>query len=493
MKKNQLISIFKAIDKSQAVIQFDLSGNIIDANTNFLEAMGYQKEEIIGQHHRIFVETEFAQSKEYESFWEKLRQGVFHSGEYKRINKQGQDVWIQATYNPLIDQRSKICGIIKFATDITEQKKRNTYNEGQIQAIDKSQAIIEFQLDGTIINANDNFLNAMGYDLSEIQGKHHSIFVEDEYAQSIEYQDHWRSLANGEYKAGEFKRFKKDGTIIWIQASYNPILDPTGRLVNIIKYAFDVTDKVLIREEASNVNKLVDEKINKIATLVNNATDISFEASAASDETLALVQAVATATEEFEASSKEISESMLISKNNSDKAMAEAKTSQEATEKLNQMAESMFSIVDVIQDIANQINLLSLNATIESARAGEAGKGFAVVASEVKGLASQVAKSTDEIKTKIIDVESAVTDVVTCLSTINEAIINVQTSISGVAGAVEEQSATTHEIASKMNSASNSVTNIDTNLTMMIDAVNETNIYANESLMLFKNLSSQID
>ncbi|MEM6960407.1 MAG: PAS domain-containing protein, partial [Myxococcota bacterium] len=229
--------LIDAIHRSQAVIEFLLDGTILTANQNFLNAMGYALEEVQGEHHRIFVEAGYARSAEYRAFWEKLAQGHYHSGEFKRLSKSRREVWIQASYNPVLDSSGRPHKIVKFATDITEQKLKTSNTEGQIDAIHRSQAVIEFEVDGTILTANENFLNAMGYSLQEVQGRHHRIFVEEEFARGPEYRAFWEKLAQGHYHSGEFKRLSKSGQEVWIQASYNPILDSDGRPIKVIKFA----------------------------------------------------------------------------------------------------------------------------------------------------------------------------------------------------------------------------------------------------------------
>ncbi len=235
----------KAIRRSQAVIEFSMDGTIQYANDNFLTAMGYRLDEVKGQHHRIFVEPEYAASHEYRDFWDSLRRGEYVAAEFRRVAKDGSDVWIQASYNPILDVRGNPIKVVKFATDITERKLKAADHAGQVEAIAKSQAVIEFSLDGTILNANANFLDTMGYRLGEIQGQHHRLFVEPEYGESAEYRAFWDKLSRGEYQAAEFKRVAKDGSDVWIQASYNPIFDPDGRPFKVVKYATDVTNRRL--------------------------------------------------------------------------------------------------------------------------------------------------------------------------------------------------------------------------------------------------------
>ena len=251
MELAQLRAQTAAIRRSQAVIEFDLEGTILDANDNFLSAMGYTLEEVRGKHHSLFVEPEFKGSAEYRQLWTDLNQGKFKSGEFKRIGKGGREVWIQASYNPILDPNGTPVKVVKFASDVTEAKMQSADHAGQLDAIRKSQAVIEFELDGTIIDANENFLSVMGYTLEEVSGKHHSIFIEPEMRRSAEYKQFWVDLNKGKFKSARFKRIGKDGGEVWIQASYNPILDPDGRVFKVVKFATDITQAV--REEAINL------------------------------------------------------------------------------------------------------------------------------------------------------------------------------------------------------------------------------------------------
>ena len=230
-----------AIGKAQAVIEFNMDGTVITANSNFLGALGYSLDEIKGKHHSMFVEEAYRQSPAYTEFWARLNRGEYQAAEYKRIGKGGREVWIQASYNPILDLNGKPCKVVKYATDVTAQKLLNADYQGQIAAIGKAQAVIEFNMDGIVITANSNFLGALGYSLDEIKGKHHSMFVEEAYRQSPAYTEFWARLNRGEYQAAEYKRIGKGGREVWIQASYNPILDLNGKPCKVVKFATDIT------------------------------------------------------------------------------------------------------------------------------------------------------------------------------------------------------------------------------------------------------------
>src|ERR1700693_3400734 len=235
----------EAISKSQAVIEFNPDGTIVTANENFLKTLGYSLGEIQGKHHGMFVEPAMRDSAAYREFWAKLNRGEFQAAEYKRVGKGGKEVWIQASYNPMLDRNGKVFKVIKFATDITATKLGNMEDAGMIAAIGRAQAVIAFNLDGTIIAANENFLKTLGYSLGEIQGKHHSMFVEPATRDSAAYREFWASLNRGEYQSAEYKRIGKGGKEVWILASYNPLLDEKGKPFKVEKFATDVTEQKL--------------------------------------------------------------------------------------------------------------------------------------------------------------------------------------------------------------------------------------------------------
>ncbi|MGJ8687291.1 MAG: methyl-accepting chemotaxis protein, partial [Spongiibacteraceae bacterium] len=244
----------EGISASQAVIQFEIDGKIITANDNFLNTLGYRLDEVCGQHHSLFVEPNYRASAEYKKFWQDLAQGEAQTGEFKRLGKSGEEIWIQASYTPIKDMNGRVFKVVKYASNITAQKLANADYQGQIEGISATQAVIQFETDGKIITANDNFLNALGYQLDEVRGKHHSLFVESSYRASPEYKKFWQDLAQGEAQVGEFKRLGKDGSEIWIQASYTPIKDMNGRVFKVVKYASDITER---KQAVAEVARLI--------------------------------------------------------------------------------------------------------------------------------------------------------------------------------------------------------------------------------------------
>lgn len=481
-------ALLAALDKSQAVIHFTLDGTILWANENFLKTLGYSLEEIQGKHHRMFVEADYAASAEYQEFWAHLGKGKYQAAEYKRVGKGGKEIWIQASYNPLLDRNGKATKIIKYATDITERVMEAADMKGQVSAIGKSQAVIHFDLHGNIQWANENFLSATGYALEEIQGKHHRMFVDPVHANSDEYRTFWSSLQDGEFQAGEYRRVGKSGKEIWIQASYNPIFDPSGNPFKVVKYATDITAQVKKRAESERIGTLVDNNLGEIVHAVGSATQQSAAATLASSQAAETVHSVASAAEELTSSIREISQSVSLSASEVEVAIQHMQDADQSTGKLAETAKQMSGIVEIIQDIASQINLLALNATIEAARAGDAGKGFAVVANEVKSLARQVAQATDKISEEISGIQSVSGDVVLSLTTIKHSVENIRGSVNGVAGAIEEQSAVTLEISNNMQTASLACGDVDNNLREILSSIETSNSLATQGQGMYQEL-----
>ena len=474
-------SILAALNRSQALIEFQLDGTIITANENFLATVGYALEEIVGKHHSMFVDAAHAQSLEYRSFWASLNRGEFQSAEYRRFGKGGKEVWIQATYNPVIDEDGTVVKIIKIATDLTTQKLQAVDYSGQIAAINKSQAVITFRMDGTIIDANANFLAAVGYSLEEIQGRHHSIFVDESERQGREYQEFWARLNRGEYDSAQYRRFGKNGKEIWIQASYNPIFDLNGKPFKVVKFASDVTPLRRTMNEIISHSQSLAESSQELTSIsqqmAKNAELTASQASlvsTASDEVSKNVSVVAAGSEEMLASIREISKSANESAKVAKSAVSVADTTNRTIAKLGESSIEIGKVVKVITSIAQQTNLLALNATIEAARAGEAGKGFAVVANEVKELAKETAKATEEIGQKIEAIQADTKSAVGAIGDISAIIGQINDISNTIACAVEEQTATTNEIGRNVNHAARGAGEIATNISAVANAAQST-------------------
>ena len=445
-----------AIGKAMAVIEFTLDGKILTANDNFLNTLGYALDEIKGQHHSMFVESAYRQSVEYRLFWEKLGRGEYEAAQYKRIAKGGREVWLQASYNPIMDLNGKPFKVVKFATDITEQKVRQADVEGQLSAIGKSQAVIEFTLEGKILTANENFLSALGYTLNEVKGQHHSMFVDPAERQGAEYRSFWEKLGCGEYDAAQYKWIAKGGREIWIQASYNPIADLNGKPVKVVKYATDVTAQVeatLSMREAvhetqevvnaakqndltqripmngktgdvatlcEGVNALIASMVEVVGTIRESIGTIGTAAKEIASGNADLSQRTeeqASSLRQTAASMEELTSTVKQNAENARQAnqLAEAASQiavkgggvvgrvVETMESITTSSKKIVDIISVIDGIAFQTNILALNAAVEAARAGEQGRGFAVVATEVRNLAQRSANAAKEIKSLIGD------------------------------------------------------------------------------------------
>ncbi len=449
-----------ALDRSQAIIEFGLDGTILTANDNFLKTFGYTLDEIQGRHHSIFVDEAYRKSDAYRQFWQALRDGAFQSAEFKRYGKNGQPVWIQATYTPLVNRRGQPLKVIKFATDITEQKQRAAEYESQIAALQRTQAIIEFSPAGTILTANENFLAVLGYRLDEIEGQSHAMFVLPEYRNSEDYRRFWQSLANGQHYADEYKRVAKGGRQIWLRGIYTPVFDENEKVRKVVKFARDITREVELRHRLEAGQRAIDQDLDAITDAVAQAAGQASRATDEAGKVAANVQAVAASAEELAVSAREVSSQVGHALKISTQAVAQARQTNEIVGGLSDAATKIGEVVALIQRIAAQTNLLSLNATIEAARAGEAGRGFAVVAQEVKTLATETAKATDQIATQITESQAAATRAVDAISEIASTISNINDISAAIANAIEEQSGVTVEISGNMQVAARGVSEI---------------------------------
>ncbi len=445
-----------AFGRMLPVIEFDLQGNVLRANENFLKASQYSREELRGAHHRMFVDPQYADSAEYREFWARLRRGECQSAHYKRMGKKGRVVWVQATYYPILGLLGRPYKVVKHTVDVTDQMMKLSDGVGQLAAISKAQAVIEFDLDGTIRTANQNFLAMTGYTLDELRGRPHGMLLEAGSRESEEQHAFWRRLARGEYDAGRYKRLAKGGREVWIQASYNPILDAEGKPFKIVKYATDITAQVSFAEqlrravqethavvaaategdltrrlslegktgELATLSEGVNSLLDVVAALVGRIKDVTGEVQNGAeqigsgnmdlahhaDEQASHLKRAATLMENMAGSVKQTAQ-------NAARANELATTASDRAQKggsvvgsavtamggINAAARKIADIIGVIDAIAFQTNLLALNAAVEAARAGEQGRGFAVVASEVRNLAGRSATAAKEIKALIQD------------------------------------------------------------------------------------------
>ena len=429
---------FTAMDRAQGIIEFNLDGTIITANKNFRDTVGYRLDELVGQHHRMFCEPEYAASEDYKRLWQKLAAGEYIADQFKRLARDGREIWLQASYNPIFDPHGRACKVVKFATDITADKHRNTEFEGKVNAIARSQAVIEFDLKGYILAANDNFLNTLGYQRDELVGQHHRLLCEPSYVASAAYRDFWLALARGEFFGGRFMRIGRFGQRIWIQATYNPIFDADGQPYKVVKFATDITDQV---EREEHIQRQCDAMRDAVEKLNASIASIA--------ENTRLTQEMARTTQ------REASQGVKALDN-----------STEAMGAIQKSAEDIEEIVKVIGEIASQTNLLAFNAAIEAARAGEHGLGFSVVADEVRKLAEKSADATRQINRLIGQSLKRI-------DSGNEVIRVAHDAFGRIAEGVEQTTSSVEEIATTTQEQLGTATRVDSLIRELTDSAHE--------------------
>ncbi|MFK7857216.1 MAG: PAS domain-containing protein [Granulosicoccus sp.] len=544
----ELTHAMAALNTSHAVIEFELDGTVITANENFLTTMGYQLSELKGKNHRVFLHRGDITGKEYQQFWETLKSGEHITTKCRRITKGGKEIWLQASYNPILNDQGVPYKVMKIATDVTDQQLEKAATDSQISAIQRAQSIIEFDLDGHVLWANENFTRAIGYELAEIKGKHHRLFVNPSEHQSQQYTAFWDTLNRGEFVADQFARIKKDGSHIWLQATYNPIFDPNGKPVKIVKYASDITKEKQLEHNLSqmlteatqvmsaiargdltlemqgkydgslhslsnSINETISQLDFTIAQLTDNTVTLQSgsqtlmilnedackaastsaqqtdRASSTAMQVAATVDEVATALAEMVTAIREISENSADAVSIAEKAV---ELSDNAKINVGQLADSsndIGAVIKVINSIADQTNLLALNATIEAARAGDAGKGFAVVANEVKELAKETARATEEVSQKISKIQSDSQSATCIINEISETIEAISTTQNSIASTVEEQRAVSADISRSINETATGTAEIASDVSDIAEVARESLQHAEQSRMTACELS----
>jgi len=514
LKNSDYEGQLNAVSKAQGVIEFEPTGKIIKVNENFEHITGYSKDEIVGNHHSMFVEPNYKASPEYKAFWENLSKGKPDANVYKRIGKGGKEVWLQATYNPIYDMNGNINKVVKFATDVTKAKLADAENEAQLEALNKVLGVIEFDLTGKITKVNDNFTKVVGYSAQEIIGNHHSMFMDNNAKNSPDYKAFWDKLGRGEADTGQYKRIGKAGNEIWLQASYNPILDMNGKPFKVVKYATDVTEQ---HQNATNLSNAVTEtqhiieqaqggdltsrvpldgKTGAIASLcdgvnalLDKMTEVILqvkeagetintaagEISTGNNDLSSRTEQQASSLEETASSMEELASTVKQNADNAKQANQLAATASSIAVKggeavgnvittmsaINDSAHKIEDIISVIDGIAFQTNILALNAAVEAARAGEQGRGFAVVAGEVRNLAQRSATAAKEIKELIVDSVNKANEGTQQVEMAGKTMDEIVASVQRVTDIMGEIAAASIEQSSGIDQVNNAITSMD--------------------------------
>jgi methyl-accepting chemotaxis protein len=504
-----------AINRAQAVIEFGMDGVVRHVNDNFATVMGYAREEVVGKHHSSLCETSYAASPEYRALWSKLNRGEYDVGTYKRLGKGGREVWIQASYNPIADASGKFVKVVKYATDVTEQMIRNADFAGQLAAIGKSQAVIEFDMDGTVRKINENFARVMGYSAADVVGRHHSMFADAATTGSSAYREFWSKLNRGEAEIGTYKRIAKGGREMWLQSSYNPIPDANGKPFKVVKYASDVTPTMqaqqMLQESVSQTQEAVkaasdgdltrripmDGKTGDLEALcrginglLESTADLVKRVKSATGEVQQGAEEIskgntnlsqrteeqASSLEETASSMEEMTSTVKQTADNAGQANQLAMAARQQAEKggsvvgaavtamsgINAASKKIADIIGVIDEIAFQTNLLALNAAVEAARAGEQGRGFAVVATEVRNLAGRSATAAKEIKALIQDSVARVDEGSKLVDESGQTLEEIVGAVKKVTDIVAEIAAASREQSSGIEQVNKAVMQMDT-------------------------------
>ncbi len=496
----------RALGTSFAIVEFTPTGKIITANSLFCATVGYELAEIKGRHHSLFVDPARAESGEYKTFWRSLAKGESDSGCYRRFGKGGREIWLQASYTPVANRRGTVKKVVKLALDITRAKAQAARDASLSRAMCRSQAIIEFTLDGEILDANENFLKVMGYRRDEVVGRKHAMFADPAFAASAEYRQFWDRLRQGEFIAGEFKRVGKSGQAVWLQASYNPIFDAHGKPAKVVKFATDLTERMdhvamvgraLYRLAEGDVESRISNKLlptmDKLRMDFNAAAEnlqstlravsgtghaieaATHEISAASDNLARRTEQQAASLEQTAAALDDITttvrktaegairtrEVVATARNDAEQSRLIVNQAVAAMGEIAKSSKEIGKIIGVIDEIAFQTNLLALNAGVEAARAGDAGRGFAVVATEVRALAQRSADAAREIKNLVSGSGQQVASGVGLVGDAGQALQRILAQVTEINGVIAEIAANAQEQASGLSEVNTAVNRMD--------------------------------
>ena len=496
----------RALDKSFAVIEFTPDGRIVTANALFCQTVGYDLAEIKGRHHSMFAPPGYAETEEYRNFWRRLGNGEYDAGEYRRFGKGGREIWLQASYTPVAKGNGKVAKVVKLALDITKAKAQAARDASLMQAMVRSQAVIEFTLEGEILDANENFLKVMGYSRDEVIGRKHAMFADPAFAASAEYKAFWEKLRGGEFIAGEFNRVAKSGQPVWLQASYNPIFDASGKPARVVKFATDLTERMdhvsmvgsaLYRLAEGDVESRITQKLmptvdklrvdfntaaenlqttlktvsvtghtiqsatNEISTATDNLARRTEQQAASLEQTAAALDEITTTVRKTADGAMRAREVVATARNDAEKSGVIVRQAVAAMGEIEKSSKEIGNIIGVIDEIAFQTNLLALNAGIEAARAGDAGRGFAVVATEVRALAQRSADAAKEIKTLISGSGQQVANGVGLVGDAGQALERIVAQVTEINGVITEIAASAQEQASGLSEVNTAVNQMD--------------------------------
>ena len=448
--------VLRSLWANNATLECADDGKILSASPMMCTLLGYSEDELRGQDVRsLLSETGAAQG----DLWRKLNEGAQVSVEMQQKRKSGEERCLFTRFNPIL-KRGKLCKVYIFMTDVTEERKKTARHDSYWQALSRLQAVIEFSLDGIVLDANANFLDTLGYSLEEIRGQHHRMFVDPAEARAPDYAAFWERLRRGEQQVVECRRIGKGGREVWIQATYNPLFDASGKVSGIVKFATDVTRAREARVRRMSAQKTVNTGVSDIAGAISSTNEQAMGAAASAAEASANVNAVAAGASQLSSSVAEINEQVMKALDISNAAVEQARQAGATMHSLVEDSRKISTVVELISQIASQTNLLALNATIEAARAGEAGRGFAVVAGEVKDLAAQTARATGEISAHIAAVQSSSRLAQDAIGAIGETISSINGISISISAAVEEQAAVTSDMSHNMQEAAKGVESI---------------------------------